>query len=191
MPLEARAKLSAGEWIWTVESHFDRDQVDDARDQHYGKPAQTLPIAVRSWGLDPSRDSLARRSVPNDPEDASEMVMHALDYFAEHKIGWFADFFAPGWLIQDFSSYEPTVIFGPWKCVEPDLRRGMGELVQYSLWNVNEGEVVAVGPSGAPLGAPGAVTILYGKQIEKGMKIWTLDSGGARREARVLSSVVG
>jgi hypothetical protein len=174
-----------------VESHFDQDPVDEDRDEHFGKLANVESITVRSWGLDLSQDNPACRAVPNDPEDAEEMVVNAIDYFAEHKMSWFADFFAPGWLIQDFARYEPTVIFGPWQCGKPDLRRGMGELVQYALWKISEGEVVAVGPSGAPLSAPGAVTILYGKQIEKGMKVWTLDSAGSRREARVISNVPG
>lgn len=191
VPAEAREQLPQGDWVWTVESHFDRDKVDDDRDQHFGKLTEGKPLTVRSWGLDLSEDTPACRIIPNDPEDAGEMVMNALDYFAEHKLSWFADFFAPGWLIQDFASYEPTVIFGPWLCGKPDVRRGMGEVVQYALWDIKEGELVAVGPSGAPVSAPGAVTILYGTQIEKGMKVWSLDSGGTRREARIISNVPG
>lgn len=187
VPLTAKADLPDGDWEFGVSSGFDTDAVDEDRDAHLGQQK----VVVTEWGLDLSGDHRACRAVPNDPEDAREMVVNALDYFEEHGIGWYANFFAPGWLIQDFHSYEPTVLFGPWECGKLDARRGMGEVVQYHRWGVREGQVVAVGPAGSPRSAPGALTILYGSQIEKGSKAWVIDGTGSRTAVRIVNCVAG
>lgn len=187
--------------LYEVHPRYAAGLTDAARDAQFGFVLSHFPLLAAAWGLTLDEDSAECQAIPADPELAEALVTETLAYFEAHHISWTASAFEPGKLILDFDSYYHTELGQGWTCGQPAWPpAGMGEVVRYYLWGVDDTNIVPVnGGSGSMAIAPDSLVVAYGIDLAKtttsasqpspalgGVRLRILDSAGAERFAQLL-----
>ena len=156
--------------IYEVHPFFDHGLTDSDRDRNFGFLVRSVPVYAGAWGLELTQDSAACRSVPANPEQATDLLNMALEYFDNHAISWTASSFETNSLVRNLSTFDPTQLDRRWTCgAITNPQPGMGEVILLELtedatgFGVIDAELVANaagGPSG-PL-APGEIIAIFG-----------------------------
>ncbi len=156
--------------IYEVHPFFDHALTGPQRDSNFGFLARSVPVYAGRWGLDLTEDQPSCRSVPRDPQSATDLLFQTFDYFDSKGISWTNSSFEPNSLVQELSSYEPTTLDRNWTCgTITNPEPGMGEALLLALtedstgFGVLDPELTA-SAAGGPAGpiAPGEIVSFYG-----------------------------
>jgi uncharacterized protein (TIGR03437 family) len=173
-----RAALDDPNLIYEVHPDYSKELTDAQRDAHFGFLAQKHPLLAAGWGFLPGEDSDNCRAVPDDPNEAWEVVQTTLWYFEARGISWTVGSFLPGNLFIDFSDYYrtdlpsgdyiPGVSDAEWICGRGNPNfLGIGQTVNYYLNGIDEGDLVPVsgGSGNVKVVARGSVVPMYGMNM--------------------------
>lgn len=167
--LDTRAYIRDANILYETHPRYDNDFTIADRDAHFGFLSSRFPVLAASWGLTLDEDSAECRAIPQEPDQAEALVNDTLAYFESHNISWIASAFAPGKLILDFDSYYHTELSQGWTCGQPAWPPpGIGEVVRYYLWGVDDTNIVPVnGGSGSLVIAPDSLVVAYGIDLAR------------------------
>ena len=184
--------------VYEVQPHWSGGLTDGDRDLRFGWLPSRVPVLAAHWGFTPGEDSPDCRALPNDSAGAEDVLLGALRYFDAHAISWTAASFAPGSLLVDYEAYFNSEMAPTWAC-DGIPAGGIGEVVRYWLWGVDDDEFISVnGASGSPAIAPGSLVVAYAQSISDsaefsdtnplpttlgGIQVEVTDSAGAVRLA--------
>jgi len=156
--------------VYEVHPFFDHALTDQDRDRNFGLLTNSIPIYAGAWGLDLTEDTAACRSVPSDPQKATDLLFQLMAYFDRRDISWTAASFEANGLVKNMTTFDPTQLDSSWKCgVVTNPEPGMGEVVLLELtddltgFGVLEADQVASAAGGTPGPvAPGEILKVYG-----------------------------
>jgi uncharacterized protein (TIGR03437 family) len=156
--------------IYEVHPFFDHALTDDQRDSNFGFLARSVPVYAGRWGLDLTDALPSCRSVPPDPQDATDLLYQTFAYFDSKQIAWTTSAYAPHSLVQNVTAFDPTTLDRTWTCGKiTDPQPGMGQVQLLWLTGDPTGFGVlakeltasAAGGPAAPI-APGEIVSFYG-----------------------------
>ena len=131
--------------------------------EHFAYPKQRSPLLVNLRDLPLDRDADDCRAVPADPSIVEQRIEAFLREFDMRAISWMASVYAPGKLVTDYAYQDATTLENGWTCGAPrHPQAGMGQVVQFHLWNGPIRGVFATNQAGSFLLPRGAVATLYG-----------------------------
>jgi len=140
---------------------------DRDRDRQFGFLARDVPFLANNWDLRLAEDSADCRSLPSYPESAARRVRDNLDYFDRESVSWTVSLFQPGFLIEDYLSFDPTTLLSGWTCGEAQSPSpGMGEEIRFHMWASRRHEITLVnGAGGGRVLARGGAAIAYNPDL--------------------------
>jgi len=184
--------LSDPNTLYEAHPFFDHALTDDARTTNFGFLLSDFPVFAGAWGAAFGVSDASCIALPQDPVNASFVLLQTLSYFDFHNVSWSVAGFAPGNLIREFDDYAVTSIGPSWNCDTTDGRTGIGQVVL--LWmtgdpngfgSLDPQQVASA--AGGPVGpvAPGEIIALYGQSVGPP------DPVGPRLDSGVVSSSLG
>src|SRR5579863_5923204 len=107
-------------------------QQEDAK---WGPILGHYPLYYGEWAFLPNAGIAAHcQNLPTAPAQSSQVVQSFLNYMQARGASWTAWQFAPHFLVQDYSSFQPTTLNIAWTCGNTSLPNvGMGEVVKQFL----------------------------------------------------------
>ena len=102
--------------LYEVDLFYDDALTNQDRDTNFGFLASRFPVFAGEWGVSFDGNQPGCQKFPQDPGSASTLLLQPLSDFDSHVISWTAAGFEPSHLIQDFTSYAPTMLDQPWSC---------------------------------------------------------------------------
>ncbi len=104
------------------------------QDSKWGPILNHHPLYYGEWAFLPNAFGNSHcQNLPTDPTQANQVVANFLNYMAARNASWTAWAFTPHHLVQDFTSYAPTILNTPWQCGNTKADVGMGEDVKNYL----------------------------------------------------------
>ena len=115
--------------IYEMQPFFDHALTDDDRDRNFGFLASSVPLYAGRWGLDLTEDQPSCRSIPADPQAATNLLFQTLAYFDRRAMSWTTSSYEPHSLVQNLSTYDPTMLDRMWTCgTVANPEPGMGQV---------------------------------------------------------------
>jgi uncharacterized protein (TIGR03437 family) len=152
--------------IYEIQPFFNHALTDADRDRNFGFLAPSVPLYAGRWGVDLTNDGPGCRSVPRDPQAATDLLFQTLAYFDRRAISWTTSSYEPRSLVQDLSSYDPTRLDRTWTCgIVTDPEPGMGQV--QLLWLTGDPTgfgVIAADQTASAAGGP-ALPVAPGELI--------------------------
>ena len=102
--------------LYEVHPFYNDALTNQDRDTNFGFLATRFPVYAGEWGVSFDTNQPSCQKFPQDPQGAATLLLQTLSYFDSHQVSWTAAGFEPSRLIQDFTTYVPTMLDQPWSC---------------------------------------------------------------------------